>query len=534
MTVLLWIIRVLLSFFLGLVVLVAFLAWMAATSLHSLLDYRIYADALEEQDFYERIYSEVFPSVSPDNPIRAALEQVPGVPYEDQVALVQQVAPPDYLQEQTESILKGASLYLTGESNRLDLYLELGGPLDRTGPTLLDYLDRRIDGLEVVEPDNLLEALAQGAFIQELTESLRLLLEERQLPGRVPSIAFIPEFLRPPTFDLVFVRIPELLSLDADASLELENATPELREQFIVGNTLEFLKLATRLIVGSAIEKALVFFESEMDLDDRRRFDLTATAAEGAGYSNVAELQREIDSSWAGAYERFNQARTLLIIVVIAATIIMGLLYLPHITHCLRWPGLVLLLIGALAFILGMAVEANAPDAVADMLQDTLVRDLGSSSPAALLVSETLQSVVEGLLDGIGTPGLWLALVGAVLFAGSFGWSHWQRSRRREATAGVAAVSVPLTTPGANIAPEPGTGSGVDTEPDAGASDTPEPDTGSGVDTEPDAGAGVDTEPAAGSSVAPEPAAGSSVAPEPDAGASDTPEPEANGEYDRG
>ena len=81
----LWILRILLSLVLGLVILVAFLAWMVVVALQGVLDYRVYADALAEQDAYERLYSEVFPAVSPDNPIRAGMEQVPGVPYDDQV-----------------------------------------------------------------------------------------------------------------------------------------------------------------------------------------------------------------------------------------------------------------------------------------------------------------------------------------------------------------------------------------------------------------------------------------------------------------
>ena len=225
--------------------------------------------------------------------------------------MLRRIVPPDYLQAQTESLLRGASRYLTRKEERLELYLELDEPLDRTSPVLVDYLEVRIDGLEVVEPANFLEVLAEGRFAEELTESLRLLLVERQLPNRIPSIAFIPDLLRPLAFDLVLGRLPELLPVDSDVRSELERVGPQLREHFVAGDTLEFMKLLTRSIVGPAIEKAIAFVKSELELDRSGRFDVTAAVAEGAGYSDVAELQREIDSSWVGFYQNVNRAQNL-------------------------------------------------------------------------------------------------------------------------------------------------------------------------------------------------------------------------------
>ena len=66
---------------------------------------------------------------------------------EDIVDLSQEVLTPEYLQTQVEGAIQRLVAYLNEDSEILDVYVEMGPALDKVTPTLLGYVDRRIDGI---------------------------------------------------------------------------------------------------------------------------------------------------------------------------------------------------------------------------------------------------------------------------------------------------------------------------------------------------------------------------------------------------
>ena len=173
------------------------------------------------------------------------------------------------------------------------------------------------------------------------------------------------------------------------------------------------------------LESTIARFEAELNLDDRGRLNLLALTAGSTIYGNEAELRAAIARFRSDLRRSLSQGRQWSLIVVIAGTVALGLLYLPNLVGSLRWPGLTLLLSGATAFLLGWWAEATLPGRAAGWVGPELDR----SPAAARLAAEVLESALAGLLAGIGNWALLPALVGAALLAASYGVARWRKPR---------------------------------------------------------------------------------------------------------
>ena len=231
-----------------------------------LFDPAVYAAALTAADAYPRLYSDLLAGPAGQGWARDLLGEGLPVSDADLIALMQDAAPPAYLQGQVEGNLHRAAAYFRGETDGPELYLELAEPLDKLTPAALNYLDRRIDQLEVVEPELLSNPLTGADYARALGESLNGLIFRQSIPETIPSIQILPEPLRPAAFALVMSQLPDYLALPPESRANLMAAAPELRAQFTAGNTRPFLKAATRAIAKPVLER-----EITAALAERRR-----------------------------------------------------------------------------------------------------------------------------------------------------------------------------------------------------------------------------------------------------------------------
>ena len=128
-----WILRSALSVLLGFAVFSALMLFLFFTVGNGLMDDDIYVEALEERDFYERFYSEALTSEFIEELLQTITGNSTILSLEELPNLVQTVAPPDYLKGQVEANLLLLASFSSGNSDTLELHLELNEHHGRPG-----------------------------------------------------------------------------------------------------------------------------------------------------------------------------------------------------------------------------------------------------------------------------------------------------------------------------------------------------------------------------------------------------------------
>lgn len=425
---LLSLIRSVAALILALAVFAGFGLWLILSQVSGkLLDPEVYADALVSVDAYPRLYSDLLAGPAGQRWARDLLGEGLPVADADLIALMQEIAPPEYLQGQVEGNLQRAAAYFREETDGPELYLELAEPLDRLTPAALNYLDRRIDQLEVVEPELLSHPFSGADYARALGESLNDLIFRQSVPETLPSIRIFPETLRPAAFDLVMSRLPDYLPLPPESRADLAAAAPELRAQFTAGNTRPFLKAAARAIAKPVLEWEIAAALAGSGLDDQSRLPLLPMLAAATGYPTAGELSADLDRLRPELNHFRHRGRLISLAVVLLGTALLGFLYLPNLARGLRWPGITWLLSGLAAFGLGWLAASVLPGAAAEGIRQWLASDAAVSPAAVNLLADLAQELAAGLLAGIGNGGLALALLGAVLLALAYALERWRK-----------------------------------------------------------------------------------------------------------
>jgi len=142
---------------LGLVISVGFLLIVLENNLSGmLLNADFYSRTIAEQDTYNRIYDDVLLDPEMEKITQDLLGDIQVVSHKDIVGLLKEIMPPEYLQSQVDGAIRRSVDYLNEDAETLEIYVELGPPLDRIKPTLFAYIDRRIDEIpeeEVGQPE---------------------------------------------------------------------------------------------------------------------------------------------------------------------------------------------------------------------------------------------------------------------------------------------------------------------------------------------------------------------------------------------
>ena len=154
------------------------------------------------------------------------------------------------------------------------------------------------------------------------------------------------------------------------------------------------------------------------ELDDRNRLDLIKRIAVWNDDFTEAELRSDLNDGreWLNRFRVWGKAGAW--VLLIAGSVLLGLLHVPSLKGMLRWPGLTLLLTGILFFVVGKVMESTIPD----RLQELVEQESGTTGiPPSVtdLGGDILISFGRQLSGGIDGPSLVLLIVGAALFAAS-------------------------------------------------------------------------------------------------------------------
>ncbi len=382
-----------------------------------LLNAEFYTDTIAEQNTYNRIYDDVLLDQKAKDKVQELLGDVKVVSPEDIVGLVRGLLPPEYLQSQVEGAIQRAVAYFNEDSDTLELYLEMGPAIDKIKPTLLDYVDRRIDGIPEADPG---PAECNPETVKSVRDGYQEVfrgLAGGRVPASLPSIKVIAEPCRVLIFDAAFPALFADDTLDSRITQALGNSTDDIRAAFVAGDTHGVLKAAARPLSEPLVDDAVAKIRERLDEGDR--LNLIRVLAE----TNSDFTEEQIRVEVADAKELIVQYRalggTLAGLMLYGGAILLAVLHLPKLSAAMRWPGIFLLVSGGLIFIVGKILESKVVDWLITGVDQITANAPGIPGPAINLISDLVLSFGQQLTQGFAAPAFTVLIVGALLFAAS-------------------------------------------------------------------------------------------------------------------
>ena len=428
MSCLLLAIRVLLSMLLGLAVCAGLLMFMASSVISNALDPDAYIETLAQADAYNRLYSEVLVDPALQEEVGDLFGNV-GVEPDDVVPLLKMVAPPEYLRSQTESVIRSSVGYLGGDLEELEVYVDLGPPLDNFKNVLLDYIDRRVDTVPTV--DLVGDLCSRDGAVRARERFLAVVqdLNSGNLPESLPSLASIQPACRELVFDQAAYPALTSPTLSTETREALAADSREMKEEFLDGNTLGFFKIGARVAIGPQLDQATR--DTLDDADSDRRLDLIALIGEENSGQTEAELRRNMGEAREFMGWLVSVGRGLSLGLIVGGSALMALVFAFNWGHMMRWPGLALLIGAAATLALGRTLESQVPRGLGEAIVSGTVDTSDFPQSAADLGADLLVTYSQALFSGLTGFPLIVLLVGVGLFAGSFfisrvrPWVRW-------------------------------------------------------------------------------------------------------------
>ena len=404
----------------GVVIFVGFLFVLILNNFSDkLLSADFYMSTIAAEDTYDRIYNEVLVDDELKDRTQELLGDIKVVEHQEIVDLLEEIMPPAYIKGQVEASIDRTIDYINEDVDRLEVYVELAEPLENVKTVMFAYIDAKIDGLRVEETQGFggCTPSSLGGLAERYVDTFSG-LSEGVVPESIPSIKEISAPCRIILFELVFGSLVGDSGLSDDAKQSLNDGKGELRLPFAMGDTLEVLKVSTRLLAGPLMDDAIESVRA--DLDENGRFDLIRQLAEWDDDTTEAEIRQDIDDGrvWISRANNFGDLTSL--ILVIGGAVLMGLVFFPTFSSMLRWPGVALLITGAFFFAAGKIAESEVPDRLTYVIESGA--DKVSEVPPSVtdLGGDILISFGSQLTDGFAGPSITLLVIGAVLLGSSF------------------------------------------------------------------------------------------------------------------
>ena len=385
--------------------------------LNRLVTAEVYRVAISDTDAYNRVYDEVLADDALRDQTDDLLGDIEIATYDDVIALLREIMPPAYLQEQTENNIDRFTGYLRGEAERLEFYVELRAPLERVEPAARAWVFRFIDELEIAEPTDFGCSLdATRRLAAGYAEPVARLSKGKPVES-APSLKSLTRTCREQDFDRWLNLTLSDPAIDSRASLLLVEAREELRQPFVEGDTRAFLKAAATPLIGPLIDDAIADIRRELQPNDR--LDLIEQVAEESG-----DLTREdIEDQAAALRERMNAARGtgkyIAFLVVALGSLLLSAVHLPRPTAMLRWSGTVLVVGGTVCLGVGFVLNSIIPGQLKKAITLSEFNTAEVPISALNLAGDLLESFGRQATAGFVPPAVAVILLGAALIAAS-------------------------------------------------------------------------------------------------------------------
>ena len=377
----------------------------------------VYNSAIEDTDAYNRIYGEVLADEALENQTGNLLGDLEIEVNEEAVAVLREVMPPAYLQEQTEANIDRFTGYLRRESEDLEIYIGLEEPLGRMETAILNKAHQVIDELEIEEPTSSGCSPSEVQRLAAASAEPAARWSQGQLPESAPSLHILDRECRRREFDRWFDLVLDDPAMNPQAALILEGRKDAIREPFVEGDTRAFLKAAAGPLVQPLIEDSVADIRSNLQRGDR--FDVLEWIAEESGGLTRGEMEEQAESL-RGVVSTANGAGSIVAVVIVAVgVLVMALVHLPKPAAMLRWPGITLMMGGGGCLIAGFMLNSTIPGRIRDAVTGAVYHSPDVPVTAMDLAGDLAESFTRQATAGFILPAVIVMVIGAALIAAS-------------------------------------------------------------------------------------------------------------------
>ena len=388
-----------------------------------LLSPDFYKDTIAAEHTYNRIYDEVLVDERLIDKTAELLGGIKVVSHQEVGDLIREIIPPAYIKGQIEGSIDRTVDYINEDLDYLDAYVDLTKPLENVKPVMFAYLDHKIEGLEVVDPGNIdcsVDGLADPK-LSDLVDDYVIdfaSIANGEVPVAVPSLGALSPLCRRLLFTGVYDQLLDSTDLPSEVSESFRDRRERLRGSFESGDTLNMLKIASRLLTESLIDEATA--QVRRDLRDGDRFDLIRQLGEWYDSSSEAQIRNDISygRDWISKARNFGDVAT--VPMVFGGAILMGLVFLPVLSSMLRWPGIALSITGLFFFVVGKIAESKVPGRLVDVVETGANKFSDVPLSVTNLSGDIFISFGSQLTSGLAGPSLSLLVLGAILIGASF------------------------------------------------------------------------------------------------------------------
>ena len=383
--------------------------------LERLVTAEVYHDAITEADAYNRVYDKEL--------LEEALGGLDGgllgdieIDDDDQlVEFLRDVLPPAYLQEQTEDNIDRVSAYMRAETDTLEVYVELSGPLARFEPAARAWVLRAISDIEIIEPtDSGCSADAMLRLSAAAAEPISL-LADGNLPESAPSLLILSQGCREQNFDSWLDTLLSVSVTPPWASSVLGEAREELRQPFYEGDTREFLKVAASVLVGPLAEDAIAEIRGELRPNDRLYFIEVPGSPTGDDLDDQAVAATVRDAIDAAR----SPGKYVAILIVALGSVLLAAVHIPSPSAALRWPGVALVFGGTFGLLAGLVLNSVVPILLKSAVTNAEINGSSVPTPAINLAADLMESLGRHATAGFVPWPVTVILIGAALIGAS-------------------------------------------------------------------------------------------------------------------
>lgn len=382
--------------------------------LERLVTAEVYHDAIIEADTYNRVYDKELLEEALGGPDGGLLGDIEIDDDDQLVEFLRDVLPPAYLQGQTEENIDRVTAYMRGETDTLEVYVELSEPLARFEPAARAWVFRAISDLEIIEPtDSGCSADAMLRLSAAAAEPISR-VADGSLPESAPSLEFLSKSCREQNFDDWLDSMLSVPAIPPRASSVLGEAREELRQPFHEGDTREFLKVAASVLVGPLAEDAIAEIRGELRPNDRLYFIEVPGSPTGDDVDDqaVAAFRDSIDAAR-------GPGKYVAIVMVALGSVLLAAVHIPSPSAALRWPGVALVLGGTVGLMAGLMFHSVTPGLLKGAVTDAEINGSSVPTPATNLAADLMESLGRHATAGFVPWPVTVILLGTALIAAS-------------------------------------------------------------------------------------------------------------------